>query len=129
MSQNIAVFVIAMFFATLFVIGVVIFATITNHKYDKGQQPRDKLITKTRIIAVNGVEQTSSSHPITRAIIGAAIAGEAGAAIGALTARKKTETLENEYTFLVFYKDGMKETEKVKEYRDRFKFLISKLEG
>ena len=99
-----------------------------EHKWKKGTLKSDSHITRTRIIAVNGITQTISRGALTRAIAGDALAGSTGALIGALSAPQETRTIDNEYTFLVFYDTGDPKIEKVRESSPRFKFLLSKLE-
>lgn len=121
-------FLPAMIFFTLFMVGVMIFATISNDKYDNGKRPKDSHITKTKIIAVNGIEETSHKGMYSRAILGGMLAGESGALLGALSATKQ-EHVDNQFTFLVYYSGGEIETENVKQSSGRFKFLVSKLEA
>ena len=87
----------------------------------------DAHITRAKIIAVNGIEKTVTKGAISRAIVGGMLAGEEGALLGALTAKTKT-TVQNEYTFLVYYDNKFNpETEKVKESSPRFRTLVNKL--
>ena len=124
-------FIIALLACIPFAIIISVIATVHEKHYNEGTRPVDKLIRKTQLIAVNGVEQTTYPGALSRAIVGHELAGDWGALLGAMSA--KETHVDNEFTFLVFYskeKTGNKrEIEKVKQSSGRFKFLVSKLEG
>ncbi len=124
----------ALLFWTMLIIATIVILVLAaigfkwNREYEHGKRSLDKHISKAKIIAVNGIEQTVPKGAITRSIVGGMLAGPTGALVGAMSASSRTETIENEYTFLVTYDFGTHETEKVKESSPRFKFLLSKLE-
>ena len=129
MKENFwGIFIPAFAFAAISIIAVMVWASWQEHKWGKGTRKIDSHITRTRIIAVNGITQTITRGALTRAIAGDALAGHMGALIGALTAPQETRTVDNEYSFLVIYDTGDPQIEKVRESSPRFKFLLSKLE-
>ena len=127
MSQFMTYFLPAIIFFVLFMIGIVVFAAVSNDQYNNGKRPQDQKITKAKIIAVNGITETSHKGLYTRAILGGLVAGERGAFLGALSARREVHT-DNRFTFLVYYEGGKTEIENVRQSTGRFKFLIAKLE-
>ncbi len=98
-------------------------------RFEYKQNLKDDHITRTKIIAVNETDPTPSTlKAAARAAVGGFIAGDAGAAYGALTTKGKP--VRNIYTFLVYY-DNRKDPaiEKVIENSARFQTPIKKLKG
>ena len=115
-------------FTPLFIV-LSVFLAIQDKRYQTGTRSVDRFITKTRLIAVNGVEYITHRGAVSNALIGHMLAGDIGALIGAMSA-EQIHT-DNEFTFLVFYNaqnGNKKETEKVRQTSGRFQFLVSRLE-
>ena len=103
---------------------------IYEKQYNAGTRAVDQLITKTRLLAVNGVETVTHKGALSGAIVGHMLAGDIGAVVGAMSAEQVHR--DNEFTFLVYYSESKqgkkKEIEKVRQSSGRFHFLVSKLE-
>ncbi len=64
-------------------------------------------VVKTRLMAVNGVNQTYRSGTISGALVGGLLAGDVGAIVGGIANTKDhTYNVDTEYTFLVLYDNG-----------------------
>ncbi|MCR4621306.1 MAG: hypothetical protein K5663_04420 [Clostridiales bacterium] len=113
-----------------FAIALSVWLEVDKKRYNNGTRSVDKLITKTRIIAVNGVEYVTEKGVLSNAVVGRMLAGDIGMYLGAVNSKQVHR--DNEFTFLVFYsekKSGSKKvTEKVCQSSGRFSFLVSKLE-
>ena len=123
-------FLILMLVFSPFIILFTVLVEVDKKQYNTGTRAVDKHIKKTRLLAVNGVEYVTEKGALSGAIVGHMLAGNIGALLGAMSARQVHT--DNEFIFLVLYDDGKKgakkETEKVLQSSERFRFLVSKLE-
>lgn len=92
-----------------------------------------KVVLKTKLITthdtVTGTTTTSTGSVIGRGIVGAAVAGPLGAAVGAATAKQNTvNQTDTEYTFKVWWGDGTETVEKCKYEDYWYKRFIEKIE-
>jgi len=110
----------------------IIIAAVIHHSNNKAEKIKveEAKILKTKLLAVNGVDQTKKTGVISGAIAGGILAGGLGALIGAMTGSETSERVDNEFTFIIVYEDGTRKVENVKQKAQakRFEYLISKLE-
>ena len=120
---------------------IVMFLTYLWYKFWKKQNAsrEEKMkmlsesIIKTKIIdtshTATATSKAKTGSSIGRAVVGGAIAGPAGAMIGAGTAKKKVTVNEHHTTtFMVFYQDGTRNHDTVENGTELYHIYMEKLD-
>lgn len=133
MDSGLMTFMIVFIIAMIVLIAVILWKRAhTTPEQKRTQEEKDRMIreanirrkTVVRAEIVTQGSKTKGGHAMTRAVIGGAVAGEIGAAVGALSAKQKTKGMT---TFRLWYQDGHSEIKTVEDYSPEWKEYIKLL--
>ena len=126
-------FVIVLWAMVAFVIIMpIVFICISHDEKRHAEEMREE-IRKTKLIHVssgNTTSRTSTHGAVGGAVVGWAIAGPIGGIIGASSAKQRTYTSSGpaEYQFMVYYYDGTRKVDTVKQGKPLYDVYMEKLE-